>query len=114
MKYFRDDEFKCKCGCGMDVQDELKEKIKRAREIAGVPFFINSGARCKEHNKKVGGTLNSSHIKGLAVDISYQSKLSLTKMVHGLSVAGFKRFGVSENFIHVDLDRDKKDGFWGY
>ena len=38
------------------------------REFLGVPIIVNSGYRCKELNRKVGGVYNSKHLEGLAVD----------------------------------------------
>ena len=43
--------------------------IDEARAIAGVPFKINSGYRTAERNMAVGGSDNSSHLRGLAADI---------------------------------------------
>ena len=38
------------------------------REFLGVPIVVNSGFRCQELNRKVGGVFNSKHLEGLAVD----------------------------------------------
>ena len=38
------------------------------REFLGVPIVVNSGYRCKELNRIVGGVYNSKHLEGLAVD----------------------------------------------
>lgn len=38
------------------------------REFLGCPIVVNSGFRCKELNRKVGGVFNSKHLEGLAVD----------------------------------------------
>ena len=43
-----------------------------ARHKAGVSFVITSGVRCSSHNRAVGGKKSSSHLKGLAADISCQ------------------------------------------
>ena len=61
-KYFKDKEE------NMDV--DFLAKLDEAREYANIPFIINSAYRSPEHNAKVGGKPGSSHIKGLAVDIS--------------------------------------------
>ena len=116
MKWFRDDEFKCQCNCGMDVKQELKDALEDAREIAGVPFVVTSGARCLSHNRKIGSKDTSSHVKGLAADIKYQDDLHLTRIVHALSRCGFTRIGVNEKlkFIHCDIDREKPDAVFGY
>ena len=107
MDYFNKDEFKCKCGCGMDVTDELKEVIVRARHLAQTPFIINSGARCEAYNKTVGGTEGSAHTKGLAVDIKADNNLDRAIIHNALCRVGILRFGMYSNFIHADIDLTK-------
>ena len=105
-KYFNDDDFKCRCGCGMDVSQKLKEKVFAMREDAQVPFIVTSGARCESHNAKVGGKQNSSHTRGLAVDIAYGSSgaafaIEKTAYQHGIKRIGRNR---TKKFIHIDID----------
>ncbi len=38
------------------------------RKFLDCPIVVNSGFRCQELNKKVGGVYNSKHLEGLAVD----------------------------------------------
>lgn len=40
------------------------------REAYGRPVYVNSGYRSLALNKKVGGSKNSQHMKGLAADIT--------------------------------------------
>lgn len=40
------------------------------REIYGKPITVNSGYRCPELNKAVGGSKTSDHVKGFAADIT--------------------------------------------
>ena len=108
IKYFKDSEFECKCkNCGKNVNSELKIMLDTARGIAGIPFVVNSGARCEEHNAKVGGSKTSSHLTGLAVDIAVQNIGVRYKMLSALLQAGFNRIGIADTFIHVDIDRNK-------
>lgn len=44
------------------------------REIYGKPITVNSGYRCPELNKAVGGSKTSDHVKGFAADITGGSK----------------------------------------
>jgi len=44
------------------------------REAWGKPVCINSGYRCPELNKRVGGAANSQHVEGEAADITAGSK----------------------------------------
>lgn len=69
-KYFKDSEFTCKCGCGLNLQkDGIKRIADQIREHFGRPAIITSGTRCVEHNKRVGGVSGSYHTTGNAIDI---------------------------------------------
>lgn len=116
LKHFREDEFKCKCGCGMDVHPCLKILADAAREETGDTFVITSGARCEKHNAAEGGSETSSHLKGLAMDIKYRDFLHMARIIYGLSKAGFQRIGINrkKKFIHADIDTEKDRTIWEY
>jgi len=89
--------------------------LDEARELAGIPFKINSAYRTPEHNAKIGGKPNSSHLKGLAVDISVTNSRQRFIVLNALISVGFNRIGIADTFIHVDLDRDKSQQvIWTY
>lgn len=44
------------------------------RKLSGKPITVNSGYRCPELNKAVGGSKTSDHVKGFAADITGGSK----------------------------------------
>ncbi len=44
--------------------------LERVRAILGFPIKINSGYRCEALNLAVGGSLNSQHMRGEAVDFT--------------------------------------------
>lgn len=106
-KYFKEDEMKCKCGCGMDVEPHFKDLILKARVIANVPFIITSGARCKEHNRTIGGKDTSSHTKGLALDIKASGSRERYLICKAFNQIGATRFGIDKSFVHVDIDQEK-------
>lgn len=83
--------------------------LDKAREIGGIPFVINSGFRTKAHNKVVGGVPNSSHLKGLAVDLRARDGEEIYKIVNACTQVGIKRIGINWNkkFVHVDVDYSK-------
>ena len=66
MKYFKQDEFDCKCCTANYMDPEFTDLIDRARELAGIPFVISSGYRCTKHNQLIGGVKGSSHTYGVA------------------------------------------------
>lgn len=106
-KYFKEIE--------ENMNADFLNKLDEARERAGIPFVINSAYRSPEHNAKIGGKPNSSHIKGLAVDISVTNSRQRFIVLNALLEVGFTRIGIADTFIHVDLDNEKsKDVIWTY
>lgn len=96
-KYFKEKEI-------VGLKPELVRMLDKARGIANTPFIITSGFRTPEHNKEVGGVENSSHIKGLAVDISVTTK-TRQNILRGLLNCGIPVFIEDcPKHIHVDID----------
>ena len=90
-----------------NMNQEFLDKLDQARELANIPFKINSAYRSPEHNAKIGGKPNSSHLRGLAVDISVRDSRSRFIVLEALIKVGFNRIGIADTFIHVDLSVDK-------
>lgn len=99
-KYFKEKEI-------VGLNTGLVEMLDKAREIAGIPFFITSGLRTKQKNEDVGGVNDSSHIKGLAVDLRCRDSRERFLIVKGLISVGFMRIGVESDHIHTDIDISK-------
>ncbi len=69
--HFSRAEFACKCGCGFcPVDVDLLAALEDVRLHFGAAVTINSGCRCKRHNRREGGSKNSQHCEGLAADFS--------------------------------------------
>ncbi len=117
MKYFEYEEFDSPDiqGSGQMMNKGLLSKLDMIREEFGKPMHINSGYRTEAHNKKVGGTSKSSHIKGLAVDISCKNSVDRFKLIDLFIKHEVTRIGVADTFIHVDIDKDKSQNvIWTY
>ncbi len=114
MVHFNKKEYECKCGCGADHLDSrLLDKLEAVRLMYGKPMYINSGVRCEEHNRNVGGSPTSSHMLGLATDIRVSNSAERYKLVDLFIKAGIRRIGVYNTFIHVDVDDNKpQDVIW--
>jgi len=105
-KYFKEIE--------TNMSKEFLFVLDEAREIAGIPFVINSAYRSPEHPLSIKNP-SSSHIKGLAVDIKATDSNTRFKIVKALVTVGFTRIGIADTFIHVDLDLDKTQNvIWTY
>lgn len=117
MRYFELYEFESPDlkGSGIFMDKTFLSMIDEARTIAGIPFIINSGYRTKKHNKKVGGKIDSSHLKGLAGDIKCTDSRSRFIILAALLKAGFTRIGIADTFIHCDIDEGKDfKVIWNY
>lgn len=102
-------------GSGRNMKEEFMDKLQLARNIADIPFKINSGYRTITRNKKVGGVANSPHLGGWAADISATTSSERFKIVEAAIRAGFNRIGIASNFVHLDCDPNKpKDVIWTY
>ena len=55
------------------VQELINHVLDPLREWYGKPIYVNSGYRCPELNKVVGGVENSYHVSGCAADIDARS-----------------------------------------
>ena len=89
--------------------------LDQARDIAGVPFVINSGIRSVERNAQVGGAADSAHISGHAVDIRCPTGRHRFLIVRALLEVGFTRLGIGKTFVHADTDQSKpNEVIWLY
>jgi hypothetical protein len=114
IQYFKPSEFTCKCGCGFlpynIITHQFISDLDYARDLARVPFIVNSGCRCEKHNTAIGGERDSAHCKGLAADIQCKTPRRRTAILEALLTVGFNRIVIYDNFIHVDNDTTKMPG----
>lgn len=116
-KYFSESEFKrCTPSCSLqDMSQALMLRLDNARQMAGIPFVLNSCYRSVAYEKSKGRTGTSSHCKGLAVDIRCNSDANRWKIVKALIDNGFTRIGIGKTYIHADIDTQKTQGvIWHY
>jgi len=115
-KHFREEEFICKCGQCKSVPLHLKENlILLCQQLEKIRFYtghiiINSGVRCKLHNKRVGGVANSQHLVGRAADIRVKNmsardlynRLLVLKRQEVIKI-GYIQLYKTKNFVHIDV-----------
>lgn len=113
-KYFKDAEFQfCTPPCRLHhMNPDFMSRLDHAREVAGVPFMLNSAYRTVNWEIKQGRAGTSSHTKGLAVDIDCLTPSHRFRILTALIQEGFTRIGIYPSFIHVDADPDKDPAIW--
>lgn len=111
IKYFKQHEFACKCGCGLNNIDlKLIKILDEIRTYFNRPIQISSGCRCAKHNKIVGGVANSRHLSGKAVDIilvggTKQELLAKCKeyVANGRARYTYTNNTNMKNAVHIDV-----------
>lgn len=92
-----------------DVRDNIialvDNVLQPLRDAWGGPIFINSGYRCPELNKAVGGVETSQHTKGEAADCGVTDPYALAKVVKRMKLE-FDQLGVYASFIHISYRED--------
>jgi len=107
--FFKREEFACQCGCGFDVVDsELVDVLEELRLHYDKPVFINSGCRCVEHNRAVGGSEGSQHSLGKAVDVRVEG-VGADEVADYLLSAYPDTYGIGryDGRTHIDVREDK-------
>lgn len=109
-------------GSGKYMQKQFMDMLQSCRNLAGVPFIINSGYRTVNHNnylKRQGYAASdkSYHLQGRAADIAI-ARNARAASVRGLIVkaaieVGFTGIGVGGSFIHLD-NGSKTLRIWTY
>jgi phytoene dehydrogenase-like protein len=80
--------------------------MEKVREILGnVAITINSGYRSPDVNRKVGGTSNSSHTYGYAVDFTAYGHTPLTiSNILSKSNLKFDQLIYEKTWVHISFD----------
>lgn len=97
------------------IHRDTLNKAQLLRDNVG-RMIINSWYRDKVYNKVVGGSANSWHVKGQALDISLNGhdKYELFRVARAV---GFTGFGFYDTFLHVDTGNprwwDNSASGWG-
>lgn len=97
------------------MSPDLISSLERLELHLGRELVYNSGYRCPACNKNAGGSSNSAHLRGLAVDIRCVSSADLFELVENAIILGWRRIGIGKSFVHFDVDLTlPQDVIWLY
>lgn len=107
------DEFKSKDGSAFPAEvvqnlSVLAKQLQALRDEVKKPITITSGYRSKEHNLKVGGALDSYHVRGMAADIQIEGMKpkEVAEVIEKLIKEGKMLeggIGIYKSWVHVDF-----------
>ena len=100
--HFTPKEIACKGTGFILVDEEALDCLNSLRHVIGDPFSPNSAYRSEEHNKSVGGSPNSMHLKGKAFDIPIKGRMTREEIHRVGEMVGFTGYGDYNTFVHVD------------
>lgn len=96
------------------VPTELFHNVVRTAQVleqvraglGNIPIVVSSGYRCPELNRKVGGSITSAHMQGLAVDFEAPSigdALKVARAVRRLDIRFDQLIYEYEAWVHLGL-----------
>lgn len=110
VKYFKKEEFTCKCGgkyCKGNTaqpQEKLIRVLETMRDNLGGQMTIISGIRCTKHNANEGGVSNSRHLSGKAADIRVTGKTADQVLAEAKKHPDVRyAYKINSTNVHVDI-----------
>lgn len=80
--------------------------MEKVRALLGYPIRVNSGYRCPDLNKAVGGSKTSAHMTGYAVDFvcpKFGAPIQIVKAIAGSSIV-FDQCIQEGTWVHISFD----------
>ena len=81
------------------VRELVLEVLQPLRDAWGMPMHVNSGYRCEELNRLVGGVASSQHVRGEAADIACENPVELARLAVRLQLP-FDQMILYPDFVH--------------
>lgn len=116
-KNFKAYEFACHgsdCCSTTKIDEKLVAYIQMIRDHFDKPVYVNSAYRCAKHNKKVGGSSSSCHVKGTAADIRVKDvpPTEVAKYAESIGILGIGLYETAVDGYFVHIDTRTKKFFW--
>jgi hypothetical protein len=88
----------------LTILAQTMEKVRTL--LGGKPIHVDSGYRCPELNKAVGGVSNSAHLAGYAIDFicpDYGTPLDIVHAIDGSDI-DFDQCIQEGTWVHLSVD----------
>lgn len=93
----------CNVITSFEVRDAIKALVDTVlqplRDAWGKPLHINSGYRCQELNREVGGVPTSQHVKGEAADVACDNPVELARLAAAMRLP-YDQMILYPTFVH--------------
>ena len=93
----------CNVITSFEVRDAIKALVDTVlqplRDAWGKPLHINSGYRCPELNREVGGMPTSQHVKGEAADVACDKPVELARLAAAMRLP-YDQMILYPTFVH--------------
>lgn len=93
----------CNVITSFEVRDAIKALVDTVlqplRDAWGKPLHINSGYRCPELNRVVGGQPTSQHVKGEAADVACDKPVELARLAAAMCLP-YDQMIIYPTFVH--------------
>ena len=93
----------CNVITSFEVRDAIKALVDTVlqplRDAWGKPLHINSGYRCPELNREVGGKPTSQHVKGEAGDVACDNPVELARLAASMHLP-YDQMILYPTFVH--------------
>ena len=118
-EFFSEDELKCKGTGEINMNEGFMKKLMALRKDLDQHIKIISGYRHMAYNDVLGGSRDSPHLQGKAVDIECHGKkaYNIIRLAteHGFTGIGVKQHGSKEDrFVHLDMNNPSNLSIWSY
>ena len=94
----------CNVITSFEVRDAIKALVDTVlqplRDACGKPLHVNSGYRCPELNKEVGGMPTSQHVKGEAADVACDKPVELARLAAAMCLP-YDQMIIYPTFVHI-------------
>ena len=118
-EFFSEDDLRCKGTSEVNMDEEFMKRLVALRRELDQHMHIISGYRHMAYNDVLGGTRDSPHLQGKAVDVACHGKkaYNIIRLAteHGFKGIGIKQHGSKEDrFVHLDMDEYTTPTIWSY